>query len=120
VRPRTGLDGCGKSRPPPGFHPLSVHPVAAVAIPTALPQPTGIFVYVKQRDDPYQVTTQYKAHFPGDTKENNLEAPVHESRSAFFEPGELPITSRIVHHRNAMFDTKQTCNFVTVVFPEVL
>jgi hypothetical protein len=26
---RTGLDGCGKSRPPPGFDPRTVHPVAS-------------------------------------------------------------------------------------------
>jgi hypothetical protein len=84
------------------------------------PGPSGIFVYVTQRDGPHQVTTQYKAHFPGSTKENNLEAPVQESRSAFFEPVEFPITRRIVHHRNGMFDRKQPCNFVAVVLPEVL
>jgi len=26
--PRAGLDGCGKSRPPPGFDPRTVQPVA--------------------------------------------------------------------------------------------
>jgi len=26
--PQIGLDGCGKSRPPPGFDPLTVQPVA--------------------------------------------------------------------------------------------
>jgi hypothetical protein len=29
VGPRAGLDGCGKSRPPPGFDPLTVKPVAS-------------------------------------------------------------------------------------------
>jgi hypothetical protein len=29
VDPRGGLDGCGKSRPPPGFDPRTVHPVAS-------------------------------------------------------------------------------------------
>ena len=29
VGPRAGLDGCGKSRPPPGFDPLTVQPVAS-------------------------------------------------------------------------------------------
>ena len=29
VGPRTGLDGCGKSRPPPGFHPRTVQSVAS-------------------------------------------------------------------------------------------
>ena len=29
VGPRAGLDGCGKSRPTPGFDPLTVHPVAS-------------------------------------------------------------------------------------------
>ena len=26
---RAGLDGCGKSRPPPGFDPRTVHPIAS-------------------------------------------------------------------------------------------
>jgi len=26
---RAGMDGCGKSRPPPGFDPLTVQPVAS-------------------------------------------------------------------------------------------
>ena len=29
VGPRDGLDGCGKSRLPPGFDPLTVQPVAS-------------------------------------------------------------------------------------------
>jgi hypothetical protein len=29
VGPRTGLDGCGKSRPSPGFDPRAVQPVAS-------------------------------------------------------------------------------------------
>jgi hypothetical protein len=28
VGPRACLDGCGNSRPPPGFHPRTVRPVA--------------------------------------------------------------------------------------------
>ena len=28
---RAGLDGCGKSRPPPGFDPRTVQPVATVS-----------------------------------------------------------------------------------------
>ena len=28
VGPRTGLDGCGKSRPQPGFDPRTVQPIA--------------------------------------------------------------------------------------------
>ena len=28
VGPRAGMDGCGKSRPPPGFDPRTVQPVA--------------------------------------------------------------------------------------------
>jgi len=27
--PRAGLDGCGKSLPPPGFYPRTVQPVAS-------------------------------------------------------------------------------------------
>jgi hypothetical protein len=29
VGPRAGLDRCGKSSPPPGFDPRTVHPVAS-------------------------------------------------------------------------------------------
>ena len=29
VDPKAGLDGCGKSRPPPGFDPRTVQPVAS-------------------------------------------------------------------------------------------
>ena len=29
VGPRAGLDGCGKFRPPPGFDPRTVQPVAS-------------------------------------------------------------------------------------------
>jgi len=29
VGPRAGLDGCGKSRPPPGFDPRVVQPVTS-------------------------------------------------------------------------------------------
>ena len=29
VGPRAGLDGCGKSHPPPGFYPRTVKPVAS-------------------------------------------------------------------------------------------
>jgi hypothetical protein len=29
VGPRAGLDGCGKSRPPPGLDPQTVQPVAS-------------------------------------------------------------------------------------------
>ena len=30
VVPRAGLDGCGKSRPPPGFDPQTVQPIASL------------------------------------------------------------------------------------------
>jgi hypothetical protein len=29
VGPRAGLDGCGKSRPPPGFDPRTAQPIAS-------------------------------------------------------------------------------------------
>ena len=35
--PRTGLDGCGKSRPPPGFYPRTVQPVASRYTDWAIP-----------------------------------------------------------------------------------
>jgi hypothetical protein len=37
VCPRAGLDGCGKSRPPPGFDPRSVQPVASRYAEYAIP-----------------------------------------------------------------------------------
>ena len=40
VGPRAGLDGCGKSRPPPGFNPRTVQPVASRCTDWANPAPT--------------------------------------------------------------------------------
>jgi hypothetical protein len=37
VGPRAGLDGCGKSRPPPGFDPRTVQPVASRYTDYAIP-----------------------------------------------------------------------------------
>ena len=37
VGPRAGLDGCGKSRPPPGFDPRTVQPVASRYTDCAIP-----------------------------------------------------------------------------------
>jgi hypothetical protein len=37
VCPRAGLDGCGKSRPPPGFDPRTVQPVASRYTDYAIP-----------------------------------------------------------------------------------
>jgi hypothetical protein len=37
VGPRAGLDGCGKSRPPPGFDPRTVQPVASRYIDYSIP-----------------------------------------------------------------------------------
>jgi hypothetical protein len=46
VGPRTGLDGCGKSRPPPpGFDPRTVQPVASPYTDWAIPGHRG---YVDQ------------------------------------------------------------------------
>jgi hypothetical protein len=39
VSPRAGLDGCGKSRPPPGFDPGTVQPVASRYTDRAIPSP---------------------------------------------------------------------------------
>jgi len=45
VGPRAGLDGCGKSRSPPGFDPRTIQPVASryndYAIPAAVPPSRG-------------------------------------------------------------------------------
>jgi hypothetical protein len=40
VDPRAGLDGCGKSRPPPGCVPRTVQPVASRYTNYAIPAPT--------------------------------------------------------------------------------
>jgi hypothetical protein len=37
VGPRAGLDRCGKSRPPPGFDPRTVQPVASRYTDLAIP-----------------------------------------------------------------------------------
>ena len=37
VGPRAGLDGCGKSRPPPGFDPRTIQPVASRYTDWAIP-----------------------------------------------------------------------------------
>jgi hypothetical protein len=37
VGPRAGLDGCGKSCPPPGFNPRTVQPVASRYTDSAVP-----------------------------------------------------------------------------------
>jgi hypothetical protein len=37
VGPRTGLNGCRKSRPPPGFDPRTIHPVASRCTNRAIP-----------------------------------------------------------------------------------
>ena len=42
--PRAGLDGCGKSRPPPGFDPLTVQPVASSYMDWAIP--ALIYIYI--------------------------------------------------------------------------
>jgi hypothetical protein len=39
VSRRAGLDGCGKSRPPPGFDPRTVQPVASRYTDSAIPAP---------------------------------------------------------------------------------
>ena len=43
VGPRAGLDGCGKSRPQPGFDPRTVQPVASCYTDCAIPAPSVDF-----------------------------------------------------------------------------
>jgi hypothetical protein len=40
VGPRVGLDGCGKSRPPPGFDPRTVQPIGSRYTDSAIPAHT--------------------------------------------------------------------------------
>ena len=47
-----GLDGCGKSRPPPGFDPRTVQPVASRYTDCAIPAPEFACTYnIKHRRD---------------------------------------------------------------------
>ena len=46
VGPRAVLDACGKSRPPPGFNPRTVQPVASRYTNWAIPAHTYCRVYV--------------------------------------------------------------------------
>jgi len=43
VSPRAGVDRCGKSRPPPGFDPRTIQPVASRYTDYAT-RPTGLFI----------------------------------------------------------------------------
>ena len=45
VGPRAGLDGCGKSRPPPGFDRRTVHSVASRYTDLAIPAPLNKIQY---------------------------------------------------------------------------
>ena len=45
VGPRAGLEGCGKSRPPPGFDPRTVHDVASRYTDWAIPAHTKYLLY---------------------------------------------------------------------------
>ena len=47
VDPRAGLDGCGKSRPPPGFDPRTVQPVASRYTDWAI-RPLIRFMYIRK------------------------------------------------------------------------
>jgi hypothetical protein len=47
VGPRTGLDRCWKSRPPPGFDPQTVHPVASRYTDWAIPARALIWIALK-------------------------------------------------------------------------
>ena len=47
VGPRAGLDGCGKSCPPPGFDPQTVQPVASRHTDCAIPAPTSLKILAR-------------------------------------------------------------------------
>ena len=44
--PRTDLEGCGKSRPPPGLVSRTDQPVASLCSDWAIPVPIYIYIYI--------------------------------------------------------------------------
>jgi len=48
VGPRAGMDGCGKSRPQPGFEPQTVQPVASRYTDWAIPALLKPYIYWKE------------------------------------------------------------------------
>jgi hypothetical protein len=47
VGPRAGLDECGRSRPPPGFDPRTVQPVASRYTDRAIPAHIVLGMFLK-------------------------------------------------------------------------
>ena len=76
---RAGLDGCGKSRPPPGFHPRTVQPVASSYTNCNIPTPTSKYSLYKYV---LRVGTEFKCLRNGAMAKasQHVNAGVHKSR----------------------------------------
>ena len=63
VGPRAGLDGCGKSRPPLGFYPRTVQPVASRYTDWAVAARLGYMPIAKTREPVLSMVTVYSPFF---------------------------------------------------------
>jgi len=67
VGPRVGVDGCGKSLPPPGFDPRTVQPVASRYTDWVIPVHTGASTFPKRLQHsllPHGATTEDRIMWP--------------------------------------------------------
>ena len=84
VGPRTGLDGCGKSRPPPGFDPRTVQPVASRYTGWAIPAAPILISLLK--------TVRHWQHYAGGGRgEGGLNLSTHSLTA-------LARSSQIIRH----------------------
>ena len=67
VAPRTGLDGCGKSRPPPGLDPRTVQPVVSLYTDWAIPAPGNVImlaIFRSRREVPWTGCRRWRLPIP--------------------------------------------------------
>jgi len=77
---RVGLDGCGKSRPPPGFDPRTVQPVASRYTDYIITAPHGRFSPGK--NPPYLWYRTLRGAGLNEREEKILSLPGFEPRSS--------------------------------------
>jgi hypothetical protein len=69
VDPRAGMDRCGKSRPPPGFDPRTVQPVASRYTDYAT-LPTVIYIPFRKPETDSHILTTSNTNF--DNQKGNI------------------------------------------------